>query len=98
MDASLPLAGEPAAPMCSADEPIVVTLDLADRLRDCRLEPGMRLVAYYNPTDLEAEHAILNQETGGVMSAQPEEAEQTDVVYEEEVPDVGGTDPAKSIG
>jgi hypothetical protein len=58
----------------------------------------MRLVAYYNPTDLEAEHAILNQETGGVMSAQPEEAEQTDVVYEEEVPDVGGTDPAKSIG
>jgi len=77
------------AGLCSGDGPIAVTLDLADRLKDCRLVPGTRLVANYNPTDLEAEYAILGQETGGVMPAQPEEAEQTDVVYDEEAPDVG---------
>ena len=86
MDTSLPLASEPAAPMCSADEPIVVTLDLADRLRDCRLEPGMRLVAYYNPTDLEAEHAILSREAGETMPKQPVEEEV--VVIDEDAPDV----------
>ena len=142
MDASLPEPDSGASTPCQS--PIIATLDLAERLKDCRLEPGDKIVAYYSPANLAAEHAILSapdldacveqqpivtltqtaermlygrwdelsprktqsceraadrvaylvdggftDDAGVVMPSQAQEEQVEDVVYEEELPDVG---------
>lgn len=58
-------------PLC--ENPLVVTRDLAERTKDCRLERGSTIIMYYSPEDLAAEHAVLSETPGGAVMPNVEE-------------------------
>lgn len=72
---------------CFIDYPVVATLDLAERLANCRFGSGFQIVMYWSPDDLDEEHRLLSEGSkhGGVRMA-----DKTKMVAKEEAPVLDG--------
>lgn len=80
---------------CFINYPVVATLDLAERLANCRFGSGFQIVMYWSPKDLDEEHRLLSEEpkNGGVRMA-----DKSKVVPKEEAADVDGAAAEEAAG